>query len=81
MPEPKRTRAPGAGRKKLGTGAHRVNVSLSPEDHAAFKMLGGSKWLRGQLDATKKTQNALDKPSKETEPVQQADFKDTGETK
>lgn len=43
----------GAGRPKTGRQYHNVNVCLTEAQRTQFKALGGSSWLREQLDATK----------------------------
>lgn len=44
------------GRKPLTPGAHRVatSVSLTPAQHGQFMRLGGSAWVRQQLDACRR---------------------------
>lgn len=40
------------GRKPLAPGTHRVptSISLTPAQHAQFKKLGASKWVRQKLE-------------------------------
>ena len=40
----------GAGRKKRVPATYKVMVSLDRAQRAFFKSLGGSKWLRAQLE-------------------------------
>lgn len=44
---------PGSGPKTAdgARGMVRVNVSMQPAQHAKFRRLGGSVWLRQQIDA------------------------------
>lgn len=46
-----RLRAPGAGRKPIGTQplTEKINVRLTEAEHELFKALGGSRWLRQAL--------------------------------
>lgn len=53
--QPERKRAPGAGRKRLVDGVElvHINAKVTPTQHAKYKTMGGSEWLRQQIDAAK----------------------------
>lgn len=52
MTETTRKRAPGGGRKPLAEGVtlKNINAKVLPEQHAKYMSLGGSDWLRKQID-------------------------------